>query len=36
MSGEAILAEVTAQGVKIRDLKTGGADKAALMPEVRC
>jgi len=34
MSGEAILAEVTAQGVKIRDLKTGGADKAALMPEI--
>lgn len=33
MSAESILAAVTAQGLKIRELKTGGADKAALKPE---
>jgi len=34
MSAESILAAVTAQGLKIRELKTGGADKAALKPEI--
>ena len=32
--GPSILAAVTAQGLKIRELKTGGADKAKLMSEV--
>ena len=32
--GPSILAAVTAQGLKIRELKSGGADKAALTPEV--